>query len=82
MYHQQSVFKCSLDTARRPEGFLKISEHLEFGPYMYSGKEKTIDMNRDLLIQTIIGIVIQMYGIPVIIHITIEGTIYTIDFTR
>jgi hypothetical protein len=39
-------------------------------------------MNKDILIQMIIGIVIQMYGIPVVIHLTIEGTTYTIDLTR
>ena len=39
-------------------------------------------MNKDILIHTIIGIVIQMYGIPVVIHLTIDETTHTIDLTR
>lgn len=36
----------------------------------------------NIKIQQIIGIVIQMYGIPVIINLTIEGTTYRIEITR
>jgi hypothetical protein len=39
-------------------------------------------MNDDFVIQTAIGLAIQMVGIPVIVHITINGTTHTIVVDR
>ena len=37
---------------------------------------------KNIMIQQIIGILIQMYGIPVIINLTIDGTTYRIEINR